>query len=112
MPSATDTFDDTAYAQALIAREQEDARAGLRVLASFFGLGAMGSLVAAALTARSHALYAVPIVIVLALIALGMGRRVWRFTRARRTMQQAWDAGKLSDGRDALEVARARHRAS
>ncbi len=98
--------EDTAYATALIDQERKDAQAGLITLAIFFGLGTIGSIIIEFFVVRGRSPAAIPLGILLLLIVLSIGRRVWRIARAIFKMRQAWSAGKLADGRDALAVAR------
>ena len=104
---ATATPEENALAQALIERERADARLGFRILGGFF-------LVSAALAAlfsffvfhHANAL-TIAFAIVVVLIIFGLGRRIFRFGRSFRRVQQNWREGNLSTGQSAIEAARA-----
>ena len=105
-PSAPPTVEETRVAQALIAQEQAELRAGLTTLSVIFGVGVVGTVLIGLFVTHRFEDATLPVAIVIALIVVGIGLRVRRMTRAVRAARRFWKNGQLSTGELALDAAR------
>src|SRR5579884_1299667 len=102
-PHFAATPEEMALAQALIDRERTDARLGLRILGGFFLVSAALAAIFSFFVFHHADALTIAFAIVVVLIIFGLGRRLLRFNRAFRRVEQNWREGKLSTGQSALE---------
>ena len=104
-PNTAQTEQDAAVAQALIASEQANLRTGFAVLFGFFLLVAVGAFLFSLFILHHANIFSIPVGIAILLILFSLGRRIFRFSRSMRGVQQNWNAGRLGSGESAVAAA-------
>ena len=103
---ATATPQEQAVAQALIDRERADLRRGFTIVAVLFTISASCAGGISYLLFHRAAALGIAAVIIVLLVIVRLGIRLARLSRFSGGVRANWRAGRLNDGRPALDAAR------